>query len=241
MLAVLSAAGPPTQAQTAASPCDPTLRQAPENPWGYRQRGARCEGVFLREVGAVPLRVVALTEGNPHFDAGAGPLQVDWPTAHSSGTVQLRAESLRHRMHYRMDATVRQPPYAWPTEVLAAQGLAAAEVALTAGTRHHIAGQERWLLLPARLYQGRPASGQPVVLTLWPGLELEEVFLSLHSADGQALVDGRSLGRSFYPAERALAVVLPAVVRSGIYRVRVAAALRGGGSTSVDAWAVLVR
>lgn len=244
---LLGATGVPEAAvqQSPPSACDPTVRQAPENPWGYRPRGQRCEGMYLRDVGAVPLRVVALTEGTPAFDPAAGALHVEWTVPRNSGAVRLRAESLRHRTYYRMDAVAMgtQRSFEWPSEVLAAQGLTPAELALTASTPFVSDGQERVLLLPARVHQGRPDSGSPapVVLTLWPGLELEELFLTVHGPDGTALVDGRSLGRSFYPAERALSVKLPAVAHTGVHRVRVAATLRGGGSTSVDAWVHLVR
>jgi hypothetical protein len=230
-------------ATDAASACDPSLRQAPENPWGYRPRGDRCEGIFLREVSGEPLRVVACTEGEPAFALGADPLLVQWRTPREDvgdGTLRLRAESLRHRTYYRMDATrpLRDQRFFWPSDVMVAQGLQPDEIALTAGLRLTVEGAVRQVLLPVRLApRGTAARArEATVLTLWPSMALEELFLGVQPTGAQADLELRSLGAAYYAAERAVKLTLPASGAAGVQRVRVAARLRGGGNSIVDVW-----
>lgn len=230
-------------ATEAASACDPSFRQAPENPWGYRPRGERCEGIFLREVSGEPLRVVACTEGQPAFALGADPLLVQWRAPRGDvgdGTLRLRAESLRHRTYYRMDATrpLRDERFFWPSEVLVAQGLQPDEIALTAGVRMTVEGAVRQVLLPVRVTpRGSAARArEATVLTLWPSMALEELFLGVQPAGAEAGQELRSLGAAYHAAERAVKLTLPALGGAGVQRVRVAARMRGGGNSIVDAW-----
>jgi hypothetical protein len=239
-VALLQWATLPVRAEQSA--CDPSLRQAPENPWGYRPRGERCEGIFLREVSGEPLRVVACTEGEPAFSLGPDPLLIQWRAPRRDvvdGTLRLRAESLRHRTYYRMDAVrpLRDERFSWPSEVLLAQGLQADEIALSAGLRMVVDGALRVVLQPLRVASRAsvPRLREAAVLTLWPSMALEEIFLGVQPAGTESSPDLRSLGAAYQPAERPVRLTLPPL-GSGVQRVRVAARLRGGGNSIVDAW-----
>jgi len=96
----------PDRAPAQEDHCDPYLKQIDDNPLGYRLRGDRCEGIYIKEVGSTSLIVASLTNSFDDFDFTTDKeLQIKWELADSS-RVYLRAQSLKRRLHYRMD-TVR--------------------------------------------------------------------------------------------------------------------------------------
>src|SRR5919108_743620 len=87
--------------------CDPYLGQVSDNPYGYRMRGDRCEGIYIKEVSTTILLVASLTESFEDYDLNSSkPLLIEWNKASGDGVVRLRAQGLRRRLYYRMD-TVR--------------------------------------------------------------------------------------------------------------------------------------
>ena len=94
----------PAMADPAENTCDPNLSAPADHPYGYRVRGNRCEGVYIREVSNTTLHIASLTESFEDYDLSSGKdLLVEW-TAPAKANVRLRTHSLRHKLYYRMDA-----------------------------------------------------------------------------------------------------------------------------------------
>src|ERR1700757_4306296 len=87
------------EAQT--SPCDPHLPQPTGDPNGYRLRGDRCEGIYIREVaGSSAVLLVSLTRSAPDYDLKSGrDLALDWQTPSSQQPIHLRGVGLRQRLY----------------------------------------------------------------------------------------------------------------------------------------------
>lgn len=226
------------------SPCDPSLPQIADNPHGYRLRGGRCEGIYVKEVGATLLRVVSLTASFDAIDHASGkPLLVQWARPAGGGAVRLRAEGLKRRQYYRMDAL---PPgdstsFAWPTEILAAQAIGRQDLGVTALTTMTVGGAPRNVLLPVQIAQTAASPEKRYRLLLLPGAELEEVFVSLGAAGPQGrplkyLKDGEPLRYGYYPADRAIAVPIGDLPAAGVYFVAISARLRSGASATLELW-----
>jgi hypothetical protein len=221
------------------SHCDPQLKQTSDDPNGYRPRGDRCEGVYIREVASTTLLVASLTDSVEDFNAGNGkPLLVEW-AAPESGEVHIRAHSLRHRLYYRMD-TVRPPgskSYTWPTNLLSTFNLRRNELGWIAWTNYAVGSTTREVYLPLRVRQTESPRSSGYQLVLLPGVELSEVYISLAPVgrDGRAgafIKKDEPLKYGFYPADRLIAVALPVLGTPGIYWVEIKAVRRTGGAAS---------
>jgi hypothetical protein len=241
-----------TQPQGAStSICDPQLAQVNADPLGYRQRGDRCEGVYIEEVaGHLAVVVASFTESFADFDGQSGKnLTVEWDPF-GRAPVRLRAASLSYRLHYRMD-TVRPAntaTFEWPTNVMRALGVSRESVGLVGRTTITIGdAPSRDLYLPLRVSQGgRPGRSGTLRLVLLPGEELKDVTLGLSflGADGRSDISihtDKSLAFSYYPAERPIAATLPSPVSAGLYRLTVGAVLARGGSSTQTIWFYLSR
>ena len=91
------------------SPCDPSLLRSTQDRNGYRQRGDRCEGVYIQAVASPALRVISFTESFENFDPASGTsLRVEWDSPPARGPVHLRGNALRPHLYYRFDA-IRPP------------------------------------------------------------------------------------------------------------------------------------
>jgi hypothetical protein len=228
------------QAQT--GPCDPQLIQPQTNPYGYRQRGDRCEGIYVQQVGGSPLTVASWTESFEDYDLASGrPLTVEWD-APEGAVISLRAEALRHRLYFRMDAA--RPPgsksYSWNVDLLAAIGVARPELGMLGSTRFPGANTERRIYLPLRIGQkNKPVRTGAYKLVVVPGAEAKEIYLTVALDDGRGrkpLKDGDPLGYGYYPAERAVEIPISGLPAPGIYRVEVGATLRNGMVSTAQFW-----
>jgi hypothetical protein len=108
-------------------PCDSQLKPLAGDPNGYRVRGDRCEGIYIKDVaGSANLLVASFTESFEDYDPASGTdLLIDWK-APERGEVRLRAYALRRRLHYCMD-TLRpgaRTSYVWPSGLLNALSIA---------------------------------------------------------------------------------------------------------------------
>jgi hypothetical protein len=229
-----------TQVTWAADPCDQTLVRAPNDPLAYGRRGERCEGLYIREVsGSAGLLLASFTEAFAPFEPAAGErLYVEWSPPKSP--VRIRAVALRRRLYYRMDTT--RPPgsklFEWPGDVLASLKMRSQEIGIVGWTDRVPGSAMEEVYVPLRVGKRSPVerTGRYVLLVV-PGTELSEVFVTL----SEVLADGREgavikrdepLGYGFYPAERGIRISLPALQRSGLYRLQVGATLSRGGSVS---------
>lgn len=231
-----------------ADMCDPALKQITDTPLGYRQRGDRCEGLYVREVTSSVLRVVGLTESFETYDpAAARSLFMEWSRwtgINPSTPVRLRAEALRPRSYYRMDAqrSVDSTTFTWAGDVVSSQRFQRHELGLLAIGQGKVGQSDRTVYLPLRASQhGRVSRSDGYRLTLMPGVDLDEVFLSLGAAgaDGRAqswLKEGEPQALGFLPAARAFSVMLPLPGAAGVYHAQVGARIRGGGAVTVDLW-----
>ena len=208
--------------------------------------GEVCEGLYARDVGGRPLVVVALTSSVDEFaSTDSTDLTLDW-AAQAGAPIHLRAEALRPRLYYRMDAALPAATASlrWSPRLLKTLGLTRRELGLLAWTEQRIGGELRRVLTPLRLSLSLKSMGPdalPWQLVVLPADELDELYLSVTPVDangiaGAPLVADRALGRGFYPASRPVSIELPRLAGAGLYRVDLAAALRSGGSATDSAW-----
>ena len=228
-------------ALSAATPqCDPYLPVSTDNPFGYRLRGGRCEGVYIQPVSVTPLIVASFGQINvPELPAE---LLIEWAPA--GREVRLRGMSSKPKAYYRMDS--RQPAkarsYRWPADVLTALKLSTKDIGVVAWTEEKTGNTVRDVYRPVRI--GRAPAGRENVyeLVLIPGNELSEVFVALSSlrADGQRVPtsDPKPLKYGFYPAGRSIRIPVGPVLKPGNYLVEIGATLRGGGAVSYELWFV---
>jgi len=229
----------PTSAQ---GHCDPNLQQTGSDPNGYRLRGDRCEGIYIREVGGTTV-VASLTEYVEDFNPEASrSLRVEW-TAPGNGNVRLRAYSLRHRLYYQMDSLrpAGNSSYDWPTDLLAGLKLMKPDLGIVAFTSYQVGNNRRDVYLPVRIKQQQATAKSSVYqLVLLPDTELDNVFVSLVPVmtDGSlgASIKSWALGPGFYPAGRGIKIAIPQVGGAGIYFLKIGATFKAGGSSTKEVW-----
>ena len=222
--------------------CDPTLNQLSDNPLGYRLRNGRCEGIYIKGVGSTTLMVASLTKPFEDKDFfSSEELTIKW-TVPANWRVHLRAQSLRRRLHYRMD-TFRYPDkttYNWPLNILAALKIQRKDIGIVGWSRYVINGTERSIYVPLRIGHQPEADGSDCYqLVLLPGRELTEVFMSLAPLDtdgdsGAFIIDGKALEYGYYPADRGITIPICNFAKPGIYYLEFGATLRGGGTDTVE-------
>ena len=229
----------------ARDPCDPALlRRADARPTAYAPRGDRCEGLYVQEVaGGGVLTLVSFTAGFDEFDPkGVGTLRLAW-AGPPAGDLWIRAQSRRPKLYYRMD-TIRPPApatYAWRTDVLGELNLRKTDIGVIAWTTRAIADRERPVFVPLRIGAAREApAAEAYTVVLVPGVELDEVFVSVAALDDQgrplrAEYGPRKLGHGLYPAGRSFATTIPAPPRRGLYRLELNAVQRSGATSTADA------
>ena len=228
------------QSSSADGPCDPKLIPSKTDPLAYGRRGERCEGVYFVPVsGSADLSLVALTEPTVTFRVASDQtVLLRWNVAAAKWPVRVRAVSLKSGVYYRMDAVRPEGAvsFDWPGDIAGRLNLTSGDLGLIAWAQQIIGGRAQNVYLPVGV--GKVAGGprDRYVATLVPGSEVSELFLTLAAigADGreeQALKRDEPL-KGFYPAERPIPVTLSGLSRAGLYRVRLGAVLRGGGSTT---------
>jgi hypothetical protein len=227
-----------------AADCDPSLPQV-NTPLGYRDRGDRCEGVYIKEVSSTALTVASFTEVFEPYDLKSSePLHVEWDRPPGKSNIHLRAQSLRRRLYYRMDAVEppEKTPFNWPLNVLASVNIPHGDLGLVGLTNYSWGKLERDVYLPLRISQaGKPSKTGSYKLVVVPGVELTEVFVTLAAAgaDGQPksfLKASEKLGYGYYPAERGLDISITQPNSPGFYYMQLGATLRGGGTSTIELW-----
>ncbi|MBL8037674.1 MAG: hypothetical protein JNN16_09260 [Nitrospira sp.] len=224
--------------------CDPSLEQPNENPYGYRQRGDRCEGQYIKQVASTTLLVASFTEAFGEFDHSSNKdLVVEWRTF-GSKQIRLRAHGLKRKLYYRMD-TVRSPEaqiFNWPVGLLAALTIPRQSIGVVGWTHYSIGGVEKEVYLPLRINQTKAVSQSGIyTAVLLPGVELSEVYVSLATVGTNGhpenfLRDGIALGNNYYPADRPIDISISGLKAPGLYYLEIGATLKTGGSATVEFW-----
>lgn len=225
--------------------CDSSLIKNTESPLGYRNRGNRCEGLYVKEVGSTTLLITSFTESFEQYNIrSAKPLQIEWDKPPGNSPIRLRAQGIRRRLYYRMDTS--QPPgsvsFDWTPGILASLNIVKDDIGVLASTSYVIGKELKDVFLPVRIKQeGNHMHAPSYKLTLLPGVELSEVYISvsLVGADGrltQFIKNGEKLNYGYYPAERAIEIPLSGLKAKGTYHIEIGANLRGGGSSTVECW-----
>lgn len=242
-LAVLCLVTLPVTFAQASEHCDRYLPVSLQDPFGYRMRGDRCEGVYVQQVASTPLVVASFGSlAVPDVLTANGALLVEWTPI--AGEVRLRSYSLKPRTYYRMDH--RQPAgarsYRWPTDVLSALKLTRREIGIVAFMKQRVGRSTREVYLPVRINTPASARGTVYELVLVPGNELSEVFVALSrvAADGKRsdVSAAKPLRYGFYPAGRSIRIPVGPIVRPGTYLLEIGATLRDGGAVSHEVWFV---
>lgn len=223
-------------------PCDPALRRyATKDPYGYAPRGTRCEGIYVREIASAAIRLVSLTEAVADFDAAkVANLQIRWMPA-SATVTQLRAQSLRERLYYRMDAVAPSGArhYGWPTNILSALHLTKSEIGILAWNHHLVGKTSHDVYLPIRLFhQAMPLAAKDYALVVQADIELSELYLTLARVGpdgslGPYLKDAQPI-TGYFPAEQGIHLAIPRPETAGIYHVEIGAVLKQGGTSTLE-------
>lgn len=239
----LAAAVTPPAAASQATTCDPDLLRLAPRVNGYRNRGDRCEGVYIKQVGGTSIFLASLTETFDDYDLQAvDSLEVQWALPTPGAALELRAETIRRGRYYRMESArpVGANAYRWPTTILSAEKIPRRDLGIIGRIRPE-AGRGDPIYVPLRVYrrQTLPRCGS-YDLVFWPGERLSEVFLSVTPLDqysaGKPVMDAVPLAQGFYPAESPIRVSLKQgdLGPAGLYRLRVAARLASGGTSTRD-------
>ena len=212
---------------------------------GYSNRGDRCEGLYIKQVGSTTLLVVSLTESFEAYHTESGKaLRIAWSKPPGTGPLHIRAQGIQRRLYYRMDTF--QPgdkgSFTWPSDVLASLHISKDDIGVLGWSRLPIGATEEDVYIPVRVSQegGLPHPGS-FTLVILPGVELSEVYVSLAPTgpDGkpkQFLKDGEKLGYGYYPAERGIEIPISGLKEKGIYYMQIGATLRTGGSSTIELW-----
>jgi hypothetical protein len=228
------------------TPCDSNLKQQASDSLSYRPRQDRCEGRYIQEVASTILVTASLTAVFEDYDLKSGrDLTVAWQVPQKQD-VYLRAQGVRYRLFYRMDAvrSAGSASFQWPTDILAALEIPRRDLGVLGWMSYALGGVKREVYLPLRIsQQGHAPQARTYHVVLWPGQELTEVFVSLApmKADGSIgpflpNQDGRPLKYGYYPAERAIEFDLPAPETPGIYYLEIGATPRKGGIITIPNW-----
>ena len=231
------------QVASQGATCDSLVKTRPRDPASYRLRGDRCEGVYVQDVsGSSNLVLASLVEHFERFDDTSGlPLRVEWTPLNDS-PVLLRANSLKSGLYYRMETAhpLLGGQYLWPTSVLQSLDIGREDIGVVGTMRLTLGGggHASDVYVPLRISPRRPpATSARYQVTMWPGVELSEVFVTLATtrADGEPqryLEQDAALEYGFYPAQRGVHILLPPLTARGIYFVRIGATLKAGGSAT---------
>ena len=225
-----------------AGPCDHNLTPLPTGPLGYRLRGERCEGLYVAEVSGSAILVAAWTMAFDDFEsAKVDNVVLAWDAPDGAGPVHLRAQGLRRRLYYRMDAVrpAGNADFIWPANVLGELQLARKDLGVLASTLTTVGGVPRNVLLPLRISGGAATPRRAEYeLVLVPGTEFGEVYLSLEQVgtSPSVLRHEEALGYGYYPANRPLRIPVEGLSAKGFYRLTVAATLKSGGTATSELW-----
>jgi hypothetical protein len=225
------------QPVVARQKCDPDLKVRVGDPLGYRQRGDRCEGMFLEEVSGT-LLVASLHFPRGDFEPKSGTtVRLQWSLP-PAPQVQVQAVSMKPKVFFRMDA-VRpgdSTSYVWPTDFPETVRLRGADIGLLTWADVPIGGRAQRVYSPVSV---RDRSGA-AELVLQPQSQLDEVYYSIVALNAQGGVEKSVVAEQklpgFHAAGQPIRIGLPALEPKRLYRVEIAARVRNGGPINRDVY-----
>ncbi|HYH98541.1 hypothetical protein [Hyalangium sp.] len=244
LLAATSAAGAPP-----AELCDSSLEADLRNEYGYRQRGDRCEGLYVRSVSGSGLVLLSLTAGIADYDdSDSDSLFIRWPQLPAEklkleGEIHIRASRLHRGHYYQMDT--RRPwaafLYGWEAELVRAL-VPPRELGILASIQSpQVSGEE--VYVPTLLVQSK--TDTPLIeryrVGFFPGASLTEVRVTIAPVDtagriGTSKYDKVAL--PFTPVPPSLPQFLEIPIdwfsETGIYWVWISAKTRDNSPLTTD-------
>lgn len=230
------------------SQCDPNLPRNSNDPYGYRDRGNRCEGLYIREVSGSTLPVVSFTAAFENYDLDSDqPLRVTWQTpAPRQFSMHLQAQGIWPRLYYRMDTSrpADSTSYTWSTNLLAALNISKDKLGILGWYRRKLGKDTCKVHVPLRLTQRqRAAPSDTYQLVLLPGRELQNVYLSLapvnnNGTRGRFVYSDSLLDARPYLPESTIFIPIrfTDLKAPGIYYLRIGATLVSGGVKAEEFW-----
>ncbi len=214
--------------------CDPSIKKNSEHPHGYRERTSHlCEGIYETGVSSLGLTLVSFTGPMRSIDmVRISKLQIQWKSV-GEGEVRVRANSLRPRFYYRMDAVwpARTTRMSWTNAIPSQYELRTREFGIVA-TQRDKSGKP--VYLPLRIGQdGQTQSRTPYVVTVISAAEIEEIYWSVAPEGKDYIVYDEPLERQPYSPNQPIAILLDKVSTPGRYLMTISAVLPDGSSNSV--------
>jgi hypothetical protein len=225
--------------------CDPSLIQNKNTPLGYRNRGDRCEGLYINQVSSTTLMIASFTESFEDYSIASGrALQVEWDRPPGNSTIQLRAQSIKRKLYFRMDVVEpsANTSFSWSSDILASLNILKSDIGIVGFTQYVVGQKKRNVYVPLRIKQeGKNIDTSGYKLVLLPGVELAEVYISLAQIDPDGnpksfIKKGDSLGYGYYPADRGIEIPISGLKEMGTYYMEIATTLRSGGSSTIEFW-----
>jgi hypothetical protein len=229
----------------AQSNCDSSLVKLSSGPSGYRERGDRCEGIYIKEVGSTTLQVASFTESFMQYDLSSGkPLIIQWDAPPNNNSVSLRAQGLRRKLYYQMDKIMPagKTSYNWPVNFLSSLSIGKSEIGIVGKFLYKSGRVEHNVYVPLRIsQQGNDVKTGSYKVLLFPGTELKEVYISMAALEpdggnGKFIIEGKKLGYGYYPAERAIEIPVSGLKETGIYYLEISAEKKNGGTSTQKIW-----
>lgn len=207
----------------------------------YQDRHDRCEGLFALPVSSsARLDLVSVTDS---FPLDLEPKSLDtlhlvWKAPAGSSDIKLRANSLRYKLYYEMDATSKatKGTFDWKMDILKQVDVRRPEIGLLASAT--LSGPKQlhvYLPLAASRQPATATIQKGVEIVLIPTVELSEVYYSVAKLGP----DGSNIGKpsqltplnlGYYPHNRPIRLQVP--IQSGSYdQINISATVAEGGTT----------
>src|SRR5688500_1860053 len=128
------------------SVCDPALPAIKEGGLGYRDRGDRCEGLYINPVSNTTLFVASFTQQFENYDNSGNTILIEWDKPPANKEIILRAQGIKPRLYYRMDASRSGTTtfFAWPSGVLGSLNIKRNDIGVTGKIKLPVGKIERY-------------------------------------------------------------------------------------------------
>lgn len=173
--------------------CDSRLRPEPANPFGYRFRENRCEGIFVGVELSVNLSVrpvsIARYSSESRF-LESDRIHLEWSPSVPAFDSRVQVKSIGFRSYYQMDTRVRagEASFKWPAHIPASEGLLLQDLGVLVWQPHTGPLEDR-VYLPAKVWRGADEVG-PVAIVYASDVQLRDVDVQI-----------ARLGNDGYPSE----------------------------------------